>query len=93
MMYESAFERKLVTAVRRRGGRAYKWVCPGTPGAPDRICVFPRGRVVFVEVKRPGVSDGLSIRQRKFRQTLKDLGCAVLRISSIEELERYLDGV
>ena len=40
-----------VRKVRQAGGRAYKF---GQNGLPDRICVFPQGKVFFVELKRPG---------------------------------------
>ena len=29
----------------------YKFVSPGNAGVPDRICVTPSGRVIFVELK------------------------------------------
>lgn len=29
----------------------YKWVSPGQNGVPDRICLIPGGRIVFVELK------------------------------------------
>ncbi len=51
---ERDVERRLVTLVRRAGGWAPKWVSPGTLGVPDRIVFLPGGRVLFVEVKRPG---------------------------------------
>ena len=51
---ERDVERRLVALVRRAGGWAPKWVSPGTLGVPDRIVFLPGGRVLFVEVKRPG---------------------------------------
>lgn len=50
---ERDIERALVVMVKRRGGLCLKWVCPGFAGVPDRIVLLPRGRIVFVEVKRP----------------------------------------
>ena len=50
---EKDMERALVGAVKRRGGMALKWVCPGWAGVPDRIVLLPGGRVLFAELKRP----------------------------------------
>lgn len=89
-MYESAFERKLCDYIKSLGGKAYKWVSPGVRGVPDRIAILPGGRVIFIEVKRPGLSDGLSIRQRKIIAALEGLGCTVWRISDMDELKARL---
>ena len=94
-MYESTFERKLCEYIRSLGGKAYKWVSPGAPGVPDRIAILTGGRIIFIEVKRPGLSDGLSIRQKKVIATLEGLGCIVWRISDMEDLKARLkaDGI
>lgn len=94
-MYESTFERKLCEYIKSLGGKAYKWVSPGTRGVPDRIAILPGGRIIFIEVKRPGLSDGLSIRQKKVIATLEGLGCIVWRISDMEDLKARLkaDGI
>ena len=94
-MLERDVERHLVNGVKAQGGKAYKWVSPGTPGVPDRIAILPGGRIIFIEVKRPGLSDGLSIRQKKVIATLEGLGCTVWRISDMEDLKARLkaDGI
>ncbi len=89
-MYESGFEDYVVKKIRSIGGRAFKWVCPGMTGAPDRICVFPGGRIVFIELKRPGLKDGKSVRQKKVGRLLRALGCDVRRISEKDELDKIL---
>lgn len=86
-MYESAFERKLGDYIKSLGGKVYKWVSPGTSGVPDRIAILPGGKVIFIEVKRPGLGDGLSVRQKKIIATLVGLGCTVWRISDMEDLK------
>ncbi|GHU66031.1 nuclease [Clostridia bacterium] len=53
-MSERDIERRLVIAVNAAGGRAFKFVSPGTDGMPDRIILFPGGRAAFVEVKSTG---------------------------------------
>ena len=53
-MKEKDVERKLVGAVRNAGGLALKFVSPGLAGVPDRLLLFPDGRMAFCEVKAPG---------------------------------------
>lgn len=50
---EKDIEKKLVNLVTRYGGLCLKWTCPAWSGVPDRICLLPGGRVIFVETKRP----------------------------------------
>ena len=50
---ERDIEKALVAMVKRRGGLCLKWVCPGWSGVPDRIILLPRGKIIFVELKRP----------------------------------------
>lgn len=40
-MREIIVERKLITAVKKRGGICPKWVCPGCDGMPDRMVLLP----------------------------------------------------
>ena len=53
-MREKEVEKKLVQAVKARGGICLKWVSPGFDGMPDRIVFLPKGKIGFVEVKAPG---------------------------------------
>ena len=53
-MRESYVESRLTTEVKKRGGLAVKFVSPGLDGVPDRLVLFPGGRLAFVEMKAPG---------------------------------------
>lgn len=53
-MNEKLLEKQFTTAVRKAGGRAYKFVSPTMAGMPDRLVIFPGGRVGFIELKAPG---------------------------------------
>ena len=92
-MYESAFEQSICRYIKNLGGKAYKWVSPGTRGVPDRIAILPGGRIIFIEVKRPGLSGGLSAQQKKVAEKLTKLGCTVWRISDMEELKARLNEI
>jgi len=52
-MKESELERKVVSHCHQLGLLSYKFTSPSSRGVPDRI-VIGRGRVLFLELKRPG---------------------------------------
>ncbi len=60
---EKTVEAYLVARMKMISGKAYKWVSPGNCGVPDRLCVFPDGRVEMVELK--GRGGALTPTQRK----------------------------
>lgn len=70
---EKEIESKLREMVERRGGMCLKWTCPGWAGVPDRIVLLPRGRIVFVELKRPK-GGKVSSRQEWWSKKLQALG-------------------
>lgn len=85
---ERNVERRLVRGVKALGGIAYKWVCPGTVGVPDRIVVWPGGRVDFIELKtETGV---LSPRQKVVLDHLRSLGCNVRVLRGSDAVAAYL---
>ena len=84
-MRESLLERKLVRAIKNKGGMCLKFVSPGTRGVPDRLCLMPSGRLVFVETKAP--TGRPTPLQLKRHQELRALGFEVLVIDSEEDLD------
>ena len=50
-MREKEVERKLVSAVKKRGGICPKWVSPGFDGVPDRLVLLPGRHAVAGEFK------------------------------------------
>ena len=90
MTLESGLEQSVCHYVKACHGRAFKFVSPGTPGIPDRICIFPGGAVIFVELKRPGVKDGRSPRQIKMQKVLTDLGCECWRVNNLQYFKERL---
>ena len=90
-MLENAIERKLVRAVRKRGGLALKFVSPGTNGVPDRIVLLPRGKLAFVELKAPGkVMRPLQVRRK---EQLEALGFSVYCVDGVEQIGGILDEI
>lgn len=51
---ERDVEKFLVQEVKKKHGKAFKFVSPGTLGVPDRLICLPGGITCFVELKRPG---------------------------------------
>lgn len=85
---EKEIERKLVDLVKRYGGRCEKLVNVGFAGFPDRTLLLPRGKVMFVETKRPK-GGRYSALQDKWRDWLRALGFSYWRIKNLEELATF----
>lgn len=90
-MRESAIERRLVAEAVKRGGVAPKFVSPGLDGVPDRLLLFPGGRLAFVEVKAPGKKPR-PLQRRRIEQ-LTALGFRVFVLDSKEQIGEILDEV
>ena len=87
MIREKDVEQALVRHMRISGGLALKFISPGWDGAPDRICLWPGGRIAFAEVKRPGAKPR-PLQIRRMAQ-LRELGFSVAVIDSPEAAERF----
>ena len=85
---EKEIESRLVKLVKRRGGLCLKSVCPGWAGVPDRIVLLPRGRVVFVELKRPKGGE-LSNRQKWWARKLEALAQEYWTIWNWNDLDEF----
>jgi len=83
-MREKDVERKLVNAVWESGGLALKFVSPGFNGVPDRLLLFPGGRLAFCEVKAPGQRPR-PLQLRRIAQ-LRTLGFRVFVIDDVEQI-------
>ncbi|WP_039796750.1 VRR-NUC domain-containing protein [Anaeromusa acidaminophila] len=90
-MRESVIERKLVTEVKKRGGLAVKFVSPGLDGVPDRLVLFPGGKMAFVELKAPG-KNMRPIQEKRARQ-LTALGFRVYCVDNKEMIGGVLDEI
>lgn len=90
-MRESLIERKLVTEVKKRGGLAVKFVSPGLDGVPDRLVLFPGGKLAFVELKAPGKT--MRPLQEKRARQLTALGFRVYCVDNKEKIGGVLDEI
>ena len=87
-MLESTIEGYLRDEIKKLGGKAFKWVSPGTRGVPDRIVVLPGGRIFFIELKAPGKKS--TLLQTRVQDKLRQLGCIVLVIDSKDRVKDFI---
>lgn len=87
-MREKTIEQKLVRMVLHRGGICPKFTSPGYDGVPDRIVLFPGGRLAFVEVKAPGKT--LRPLQVRRKRQLESLGFKVYVLDDPGQIEEIL---
>ena len=90
-MREKTVEQKLVLEVKKAGGICPKWVAPGFDGVPDRIVMFPGGRIAFVEVKAPGEKP--RPLQTARHELLRRLGFRVYILDEIEKIGGIIDEI
>jgi len=90
-MRESQIEKALAQGVKKRGGLALKFISPGMSGVPDRLVLFPNGRIAFVEVKAPG--EKLRPLQIKRKRQLELLGFLVYCLDDVKAIGGMLDEI
>lgn len=88
---EKLIERKLVDAVKAKGGICVKFYSAYQRGVPDRIVLMPQGRVYFVELKSTGKKP--TKLQELFIGKLRSLGFIVEVIDTIEKLTEFANRV
>lgn len=88
---EKAVERKLVELVKAKKGLCIKLLCDQLTGLPDRLCLFPNGKIVFVEVKTTGQKPRRI--QTFVHNRLRALGFRVEVIDTIEAVAKLVDSI
>ncbi len=83
-MVEKTIERILAAQAKAAGGWAPKFTSPGTGGMPDRILLFPGGKIAFVEVKAPGQRPRPLQLMR--HRALMDMGFKVFVLDGIDQI-------
>lgn len=89
IMEEKQLEQKLVQTVKKNNGLCLKFISPGMDGMPDRILLFCRGRISFVEVKRPGAKP--RALQALRHDALRKLGFRVFVLDDEEQIEAIIE--
>lgn len=88
---EKVIERKLVEAVKEKGGMCIKLLSDYITGLPDRLCLFPGQKAIFVELKTTGE------KPRKIQvfihNRLRALGFRVEVIDSVEGINSLMDSI
>lgn len=87
---EKDTERYLKAKVKGVGGRCIKFATPGYKGFPDRMCLFPDGVIVYVELKSEGKP--LDPLQVVWSKDLTDLGFVVLKIDTKAGVDKLMEG-
>lgn len=90
-MREKSIERKLVVAVKSRGGICPKWVSPGFDGVPDRLVFLPGRHFGMVEVKAPGEKP--RALQASRHRLLERLGFPTYILDGEEQIGGILDEI
>jgi len=86
-MLERDIEKALIRRIKTLGGIAYKFVSPGVTGVPDRMCLFPNGKLVFIELKAPRKQP--TVRQLREHERIRSLGFTVLVIDNLEDANAF----
>lgn len=84
---ERDVERALVRRVKQLGGMAEKFTSPGKRSVPDRLVTLPGGRLIFVELKRPGQEP--TGKQHKDHERRRAFGCDVRVIDNLEDARAF----
>lgn len=87
MTLEKDVEAALVRRVKALGGLCEKFTSPGRRSVPDRLVTMPDGRIIFVEVKRPGGKP--TEAQLKDHTKRRELGCDVRVIDNLEDARDF----
>lgn len=85
---EKAVERKLVEMCKENGALCIKLLTYQFIGLPDRMCLFPNGVIIFIELKTTGEKPRKI--QLSVHKKLRELGFRVEVIDTIEKVENLI---
>lgn len=88
---EKAVERRLVELVKHSGGMCIKLLCDQLIGLPDRMCLFPGHKIVFVELKTTGKKPKRI--QLYIHEKLRKLGFRVEVIDTIKGVNDFINTI
>lgn len=85
---EKAIERHLVQSMTAMGGLCIKLLCSQFIGLPDRMCIFPGGKIIFVELKTTGKKPRRI--QKIIHDKLRATGARVEVIDSVRGVDEFI---
>lgn len=88
MYSEKYLERKLVERIKAAGGLCLKFASVTEAGYPDRLCLMPHGRTLWVELKTTGRKP--TKLQEIRHQELRERGFAVYVVDDMITLEQAI---
>lgn len=88
---EKDIERRLVELVKINNGMCIKLLCDQLTGLPDRMCLFPGHKIIFVELKTTGRKPRRI--QVYIHNKLKALGFRVEVIDTIKGVEDFISSI
>lgn len=91
MTIENDVELYLISQVKKHSGLCLKFVSPGNAGVPDRIVVWPDGRIVFVELKRDKHHQPRPL-QLRWHRLLRRKHAIVYVLHDKNEVDQFIEG-
>jgi len=91
MESEKDTEKYLVEQVEAMGGLCRKFTSVGVRGVPDRVCLFPKGLTVWVELKSEG--DRANSTQLREHERLKARSHIIWVIDTKRRVNKLIKGI
>lgn len=87
-MTEKEIESYFVRRVKALGGYAYKFRSVTQRGVADRIACMPNGKIIMVELKKPG--GRLSALQEIFAEEMRSVGAPYVCLWSKDDVDAFI---
>lgn len=86
---EKDIERRLVEQTRAKKGMCIKLLSMHVKGLPDRLCLFPDGKMVFVELKTTGQKP--KPMQLYIHECIRKLGFRVEVVDTLKGVDELIN--
>lgn len=86
---EKDIEHYLCVRMLALGGLCIKLLCSQFIGLPDRMCIFPGGKIIFVELKSTGQKPRRI--QEIVHDKLRSVGANVQVIDTLEGVNKFIE--
>lgn len=86
---EKLLEKKLRIKIEELGGYCWKLPAIHISGIPDRVCLLPRGRIFFAEIKT--TQDKPRKIQILWHKKLRRIGFEVYIVDTSEQIEELIE--